>query len=370
MRLLVLAGVAAALAACGADDGSLDRPLAPEDEAPATTPSGSPSPAASPSASTPPATAAPPPKPPVPYENAILPSDCPDPGVLNVDVNGDTTYTMVCTGGSFRIRQSSDLVTWKDTGKAIFPSGKPPWAGDGNRDWAPEIHALGAGSFVAYYTASDATGHLAIGVAHATDPLGPWTDKGAPLVTHAIGVIDATFFADDDGKAYLYWKVDGNQKGQATPIFVEELAADGLSFASGSQAKMVLTNDPSTWEGGVVEAPWVTKHAGAYYLFYSGNVYDDRYRTGVAKASSPTGPFTKKGAPILQNNAKWVGPGHGSVVSASGDDWFVHHAWPTDAQGKRDAAKGRHVLLEKIVWSGGWPTFATGSSAVGPQIGP
>jgi arabinan endo-1,5-alpha-L-arabinosidase len=297
------------------------------------------------------------------FTNAVLAQDCPDPGVIHV---GDT-YTMACTGGSFRLRQSPDLVTWTDTGKAIFPEGKPPWASDGRRDWAPEIHALDAHRFVAYYTASDARGKLAIGVATASDPLGPWTDRGAPLVQHDIGVIDATFFLDDDGRRYLYYKIDGNQLGAPTPILVRELAEDGLSFLPGSSEQQVLVNDPSTWEGGVVEAPWIVKRDGIYFLFYSGNVYDFRYATGVARGSSPRGPFEKKGAAILTNNASWVGPGHGSIVRARDAEWFVHHAWVATPDGRHDGPKGRWVLLEKIVWADGWPTFAGGSSSVTEQ---
>jgi beta-xylosidase len=319
-----------------------------------------------PGTTTPPAPPPPPPMP-VPYTNAVLAKDCPDPGVL---ASGGMFY-MTCTGGKFEIRSSKDLVTWTDTGSSILPSGKAPWAADGNRNWAPEIHEVSPGAFVAYFTASDAQGHLAIGAASATSPTGPFTDRGGPLVQNATGVIDATFFADDDGKKYLYWKLDGNSKGQPTPIFAEELTADGLSFAAGASAHQVLVNDAATWEGGVVEAPWVIKRSGTYFLFYSGNVYDQRYRTGVARASSPTATFTKKGTPILDNNNDWVGPGHGSVVTVGTSQWFVHHAWPTDGAGNRDANKGREVLLDAIVWGAdGWPSFATNSSAVGKQLGP
>jgi len=373
LRLLLSSSLLVALVACTAE--SLDPSAAPTQPAASSTGDDGtpPQPGAAPpmtEPSWPDSGATAPPKP-VPYTNAVFAHDCPDPGVLRVDDASGPTFTMTCTGGKFAIRQSKDLVTWTDTGKFIFPSGKAPWAGDGNRNWAPEIHQLGPASFVAYYTASDSAGHLAIGVAHATDPLGPWTDKGTPLVQNATGVIDATFFADDDGKQYLYWKLDGNSKGQPTPIYAELLTADGLSFAPGATAHEVMRNDPSTWEGGVVEAPWVVKRNGTYFLFYSGNVYDQRYRTGVARASSPTATFTKKGAPILDNNADWVGPGHGSIVMNGTETWFVHHAWPTDGAGNRDAAKGREVLLDKVIWgSDDWPSFKTGSSALGAQQGP
>ncbi len=302
---------------------------------------------------------------PVPtFTNPVVPFDCPDPGVLR-DGGARPTYYMVCTGGTMAIRSSDDLVSWTATGKSILPSGKASWSANGARNWAPEIHKVGA-SYVAYYTAADGADRLAIGAASAPSPLGPWVDRGGPLVTDAMGAIDATFFQDDDGKRYLYWKVDGNATGRPTPILVRELAATGLDFAPGSTATTVLTNDASTFEGGVVEAPWVVKRSGLYYMFYSANVYDDRYRTGVARASSPRGPFTKRGAPLLGNNARWVGPGHGSVVTTHGVDLFFHHAWPALPNGKHDTSKGRHGLIAPITWRAGWPELGTGTSVTGP----
>jgi beta-xylosidase len=102
-------------------------------------------------------------------------------------------------------------------------------------------------------------------------------------------VIDASFVRDPDGTPYLLYKIDGNAHGQPTPIYLRELRGDGLGFADGAAPVELLRNDPGSWEGGVVEAPWLVHHDGAYYLFYSGNVYDHRYRTGVARASAITG---------------------------------------------------------------------------------
>ena len=306
------------------------------------------------------------------FDNPVVGFDCPDPGVLGITSGAHPLFAMVCTGGKLPIRLSDDLVTWRDSGGAILAGGKASWSANGGRNWAPEIHAV-AGKYVAYYTAVNGANVLSIGCASAAAPEGPYTDCGAPLVQNALGVIDATFFEDvgATGKKYLYYKIDGNSQGQRTPIFARELAADGLSFAPGSAAIEVLNNDAATWEGGVVEAPWVIKHGTDYFLFYSGNVYDDRYRTGVARAKSPTGPFTKSGAPILDNNASWVGPGHGSVVSVHGRDYFFHHAWPALPSGKNDTTKGRYGLIAPITWAAnGWPKLGTGSAVTTPILYP
>jgi len=300
------------------------------------------------------------------FANPAVPFDCPDPGLIATTSGDHPLYGMVCTGGAMPVRVSDDLVTWRDSPGRILPGGKAAWSANGGRNWAPEIHKVGA-KYVAYYTAVNAADRLSIGCAHADALQGPYTDCGAPMVEHPLGVIDATYFEDTDGKKYLYYKIDGNSVGQRTPIYVRELAPSGLRFAPGSTQVEVLNNDASTWEGGVVEAPWIVKHGTEYFMFYSGNVYDDRYRTGVARAKSPKGPFTKKGAPILGNNAKWVGPGHGTVLHVNGKDLFFHHAWPALPNGGHDQTKGRMGLLAPITWeANGWPSLGNGTSFVDP----
>ena len=67
---------------------------------------------------------------------------------------------------------------------------------------------------------------------------------------------------------------------------------------------------------------------GSHYLLYSGNSYaNDTYAVGVARASSPLGPFQKAGAPLVKSNGSWVGPGHCSVLDTpAGDTYMVYHA--------------------------------------------
>jgi beta-xylosidase len=253
-------------------------------------------------------------------------------------------------------RVSDDLVTWKDTGHGLIPGGKAPWSANGGRNWAPEIHKVGNG-WVAYFTAVDGQNRLAIGCSYASAPEGPYTDCGDVMIYAAQGVIDPTYFEDTDGKKYIYFKLDGNAFGQPTPIYVHELAADGRSVAQGSQALALITNDQG-WEAGIIEGPYVIKRGDYYYMFYSGNAYDARYRTGVARAKSPKGPFTKKGPPILGNNGFALGPGHGSIFEAQGKQYYFHHGWPTYPNGELDGSRGRIDFLSPITWGADdWPVI-------------
>lgn len=307
------------------------------------------------------------------YVNPVTPFDCPDPGAIWVEE--DRAYYSVCTGGTFPIRRSFNLTRWHDTGVTVLPSGKAPWAGNGARNWAPEIHRVG-NRFVVYFTAANAQDKLCIGAAHAETMAGPWTAMETALHCEpSLGVIDATYFQDTDGRKYLYYKPDGNAVGQPTPILVRELADDGLSFKGTPESvKTTLVNDPRSWEGGVIEAPWVVKRGDWYFLFYSGNVYDGRYRTNVARSKTPTGVFEKRPGLLLDNNARWVGPGHGSVVPSNGKDLFVYHAWKAGPGVNAIAPDntGRNMLVDEIVWddANGWPTFPTNSPSVAARPAP
>ena len=119
-------------------------------------------------------------------------------------------------------------------------------------------------------------------------------------------------------------------------------------------AVTLITND-APWEGAVVEGPWLVARDGFTYLFYSGNAYyDARYAIGVARAASVLGPYTKAPAPIVASTARWVGPGHCSVVDTpTGTTQIVYHAW---RQGfVNGAGDARQMLVDHVVWEGGWP---------------
>lgn len=290
------------------------------------------------------------------FANPVLATDCPDPGVTH---DADAGYVMVCTSGGpgYPIRTSPDLVSWTYRGPAFTQATKPSWAtGD---FWAPELHRVGAG-WVLYFSARHTDGSFAVGAASSPTALGPFTAQAAPLVREGgPGVIDVHYFQSPDGKRWLLWKRDGNAVGQATPIRIQELGADGLTRV-GSPVDL-LTND-RPWEGAVIEAPWMIHESGTYYLFYSANFYaSTAYAVGVARASSPTGPFTKAPAPILVTRGAWAGPGHGSLLKGPRGDWqHVFHAWQAGNVGQ---APGRQVLLERVTFDNGWPVMHAAPSS-------
>ncbi|HUS68940.1 MAG TPA: glycoside hydrolase family 43 protein [Kofleriaceae bacterium] len=298
------------------------------------------------------------------HANPVIAENCPDPAIFRDGESGD--LVVACTsnlnddGAKFPLRRSADLRTWRPIGH-IFPAGAwPAWA---TRDfWAPEIHRVGD-AWVCYYTARDRTGLLCIGAARAQRLEGPWQDLGRPLLRdERVGLIDAHLL-QDGGRRYLYWKEDGNGAVPPLPsvLCVQEVAADGMTPA-GPRVELFANDLP--WEGDVVEGPWVVAHGGGYVMFYAANTFNSpRYATGVARAASPLGPFEKKGDPILVSSERWHGPGHGSVVTIDGEDWFAYHAWEA---GRIDevwdqSVHPRMMLLDRITWADGWPRIADGT---------
>jgi arabinan endo-1,5-alpha-L-arabinosidase len=152
-----------------------------------------------------------------------------DPAVLK---DGDD-YWLVTTSNdapdAFPILHSTDLEHWKPEGFVFPAANEPSWAAKGRNVadfWAPEIARV-ADEYWLAFTARRASNALAIGLARAASPLGPWTDNGAPLITGkpvdttglgfdasqpqmSGGVIDPHIFPDANGDKYLFWKDDRN----------------------------------------------------------------------------------------------------------------------------------------------------------------
>jgi hypothetical protein len=145
----------------------------------------------------------------------------------------DDGYYLVATSNdapdAFPILHSHDLEIWSHQG-FVFPEGEAPgWTAHGRKVgdfWAPEMAKCGD-EYWLVYTARQPSNALAIGLAKAPHPTGPWQDIGRPLISaHAIdtaehgdesgqpvlsgGVIDSHIFIDVNGDRYLFWKRDTN----------------------------------------------------------------------------------------------------------------------------------------------------------------
>lgn len=159
-------------------------------------------------------------------------------------------------------------------------------------------------------------------VATADKPEGPFHVVGGPPVFQSkpptrqnalnpvVPDIDGEPFVDDDGTAYLFWRLRKASK----------LSPDGLS-----RTGPVVTIP--TKRAGYSEGPFMFKRKGIYYYVYtiSGNAnYKNAY---MMSRTSPLGPFVAPPANDLITfsdlDAKILGPGHGNVIQIPGTDKFV-----------------------------------------------
>lgn len=151
-----------------------------------------------------------------------------DPAVLKTDDGYWLTATSNDAPDAFPILRSDDLQNWTHEGFVFPAGGAPGWTAHGRfvgDFWAPEIARVGD-EYWCVYTARQRSNALAIGLAKAPHPAGPWTDLGHPLLagfavnttgqpddpsapTLSGGVIDSHLFSDGDD-TYLFWKRDSN----------------------------------------------------------------------------------------------------------------------------------------------------------------
>jgi beta-xylosidase len=284
------------------------------------------------------------------YRNPVFARDFPDPAAIRV---GDTYYAYgTATAWEawnhlFPVLRSPDLVHWRYIGDALIAT--PSW---GTGDWwAPDVIAR-RGLYYLYYVGKDlASGLHCIGVAVAGMPTGPFTQRAVIGCgdAHGQGYIDPAPFIDGDGRAYLYISVDDPHH----TISVLPLKAD-LIHTDGPRRELFTLSQG--WEHGpafsTVEGPFLVKHGGRYYLFYSGNDWQEDYAMGYAEGASPLGPFHKYAHnPILRGNTHARGPGGGSLIQGPrGDWWLLYHAW---TGGPSYAAGGvRDLRIDPLSWRG------------------
>jgi arabinan endo-1,5-alpha-L-arabinosidase len=294
------------------------------------------------------------------YTNPVFDHDAPDPSVVRAADGNFYAYTSQSMYEEKLVHapilRSPDLVRWELVGDA-FPE-YPEWAV--NDLWAPHM-LLHQGTYFLYFSARQyGTGRMAIGVATSSSPTGPFKDQGKPIVTgERFYAIDPMAYAAPDGRRYLYWGSDG------APIYAQRLAGDGLSVV-GKRHELLHPSDKIDYES-LIEGAWMVRHGRYHYLLYSGDACcfeEAHYAVGVARATSPLGPFTRSpDNPILARNPAFWAPGHNAVVTdAAGSDWIVYHAMV-----EGDPTNLRYLFIDRIEWKDGWPVVNAGT---GPSSTP
>ncbi|MEV4296490.1 family 43 glycosylhydrolase [Microbispora rosea] len=323
------------------------------------------SPSASPSPSLPPS---PPvsPSPSAPSGGPTTPpGSYPNPGRVTGDIgvhdpsvvkrpNGG--YLLAHTGDNIVLKTSSDRTAWRNAG-AVFPGGAPwttSYTGGSRSLWAPDI-SYHNGRYYLYYSASSfGSSNSAIFLATSTSGAsGSWTNEGMIISTDSssgYNAIDPNLVIDDQGR---WWLTFGS--------FWSGIKLIQLDPATGKRADSTVRSIAQRPGSTAIEAPFIVKHGGYYYLWAS---FDrccqgaaSTYRIMVGRSASVTGPYVDRngvamtsggGTQVLAGHGSIHGPGHQAVINDSDGDVLFYHYY---------ADNGASLLgINKIGYdSAGWP---------------
>jgi arabinan endo-1,5-alpha-L-arabinosidase len=286
---------------------------------------------------------------------------------------GDTYYVF-STGPGITIYASTNLREWQWMGRAF--EGEPHWArsvaaGFRGHLWAPDIFEKD-GRFYLYYSVSafgKNTSGIGVTVSETLDPSSPeyeWVDQG--IVLQSVpnrdhwNAIDPAIVEDEDGTPWMsfgsFW--EGIKLVRLDPGLVRVAEPqEWYSLAKRPRNPASADDDPGD---GAIEAPFIFRKNGWYYLFVSFDKccrrMDSTYKIMVGRSKSVTGPYVDKdgtpmleggGSLVLEGNDDWVALGHNAAYTVDGRDWLVLHAYETADNGKQK------LRVLPIEWEDDWP---------------
>jgi arabinan endo-1,5-alpha-L-arabinosidase len=229
--------------------------------------------------------------------------------------------------------------------------------------WAPEVF-LHDGTYHLYYSGSTfGSNRSVIGLATNTtlDPDSPgyrWVDRGLVIESREgddFNAIDPGVVEDERGEPYLAF---GSFWSGIRQVRLQWPAGKPVA-GQGPPARLADRNAPPN----AVEAPYLVRHDGWYYLFVSFDLCcrgaDSTYKIAVGRSRSVTGPFTDRsgrpltdggGTVLLASEGAVIGPGGASVAG----DLIAYHYYNGDKAGEITLAVGR------ITWEPqGWPRLTS-----------
>lgn len=290
-----------------------------------------------------------------------------------------------------QIRYSKDLVQWFTYGwvfngipkkgeEYIRQNGNAPF----NSLWAPYVIQHNNEIRLYYSLTCEDPRRSVIGLATASHPEGPFTEKGivvssANNATRQTNAIDPTVVNTPDGRQFFYYGSawDGIYVLELDPITgLAKKAGDiGVRVANRGFTKGIYN--------GNIEGPEViyNKELKEYYLFIAYDWIDTKYNVRVCRSKSPTGPFYDFNgidanididhepmilAPYKFNNhVGWQGVSHCSVFQNPDDgQYYIAH------QGRPGNQKFYMILhTRKLHWTeDGWPVVSPERYAWEPNI--
>ena len=281
-----------------------------------------------------------------------------DPSTV-VDDAGGTWCLSTGQGVLLLKREAGDK--WKREG-SLFQDNFPAWhktevpANKGHL-WAPDIIRIKNRWFVYYSVSSFGSNESAIGLVtgKTLDPMSKdygWKDEGMVIRSRRqdrFNAIDPALI-QDEGKLWMsfgsFWE----------GIFLVELDPETGLRKKPEEAPVKLAMNTE------IEAPFIHKHGGYYYLFVNWGKccrgVDSTYEIRVGRSKEIKGPYLDReglpmkdggGSAFLATDGRFIGPGHASIYKEKGKEMLVHHFYDKERGGRSDL---RMLPLE---WKDGWP---------------
>jgi hypothetical protein len=208
---------------------------------------------------------------------------------------------------------SKDLVNWVNVKLGWEPNEK---------NWAPDCMEKNGKYYLYYNYPCEVYG------AEGPSPLGPWTpfskkplipDKFVPPVI----TLDIQTFEDDDGATYGYFTTWAGLQGAGT---------GWVKFKDDMKTFERKGRIPYSQLEGIMEAPYMLKRNGKYYMMYSNaschdETYNVRYSIHESSPTADTGWTYGQNNPILSSQVERNihGTGHHSVLQEDDYYFMVYH---------------------------------------------
>ena len=290
----------------------------------------------------------------------------------------DGVYHIFATGMGIQRMTSKDRKNWQVKAMPVMTV-IPKWTRDSvpgfdKHVWAPDIIRWHNKWWLAYSCSTFGKNGSAIGLLSAAKLDSPiWNDEGCIVASRENrdnwNAIDPNFVIDDNDTPWMVWGSfwDGIQIVRlATPMHVakgEKPRTLARRYAPGTTT---AEPNPTSAHAGTnaIEAPFVMKHQGYYYLFMSWDYCcrgsKSNYRVAVGRSKNVDGPYLDKrsndmlnggGTVLLEGDKKqYEATGHCAAYSIDGKDIFICHGYSTEM-------KGAPVLIQReIRWTDdGWP---------------
>ena len=284
-------------------------------------------------------------------------------------------YYLLSTGMGVQWATSKDRKTWVVQGTPFIEK-IPAWTRDSvpgfeSHVWAPDVIRWHNRWWLAYSCSTFGKNTSAIGLMSSHSLGGEWKDEGCLVASREHrdnwNAIDPCFIIDDNDTPWLTWgsfwdgiqlaRLDTTMHLASKPVTIARRYRPGdPNAAENPTSKFAGTN--------AIEAPFILKHGGYYYLFVSWDYCcrgaKSNYRVAVGRSKTVDGPYLDRtGKPMAEGGGtlflegdkqEYEAAGHCAAYDMDGQTIFVCHGYSA-------TMNGAALLIQRPVkWTAdGWP---------------